>query len=129
MHRLYHVPVIGEGIVEHYADGYEGVQELAAGSNYTWAGSNSATLTYFATEVWAYDVAVPGEGCVGTPVESSSSSPSATATATATETETTVTTVNPVSAVTSAAASGACEAHEDHWHCPPGVAEPTAPPA
>jgi hypothetical protein len=69
MHRLYHVPLIGEGMVEHYADGYHGVQELAAGNNYTWAGSNSATLTYFATEVYAFDIAIPGEGCVGKEIE------------------------------------------------------------
>ncbi|KAF7869751.1 hypothetical protein EAF04_004535 [Stromatinia cepivora] len=65
LHRLYHVPLIGEDIVDHHADGYKGVQELAAGTNYTLAGHNSATLTYFATEAYAYDIAVPGEGCVG----------------------------------------------------------------
>ncbi|TEY31803.1 hypothetical protein BOTCAL_0776g00020 [Botryotinia calthae] len=65
MHRLYHVPLIGEEIVDHHADGYLGVQELAAGSNYTLSGHNSSTLTYFATEAYAYDIAVPGEGCLG----------------------------------------------------------------
>ncbi|KAJ4348002.1 uncharacterized protein N0V89_009374 [Didymosphaeria variabile] len=27
------------------------------------------------------------------------------------------------------ATGAACEPHEDHWHCPSGVAEPTTPPA
>lgn len=25
-------------------------------------------------------------------------------------------------------ASGECEPHDDHWHCPPGVSQPTTPP-
>ncbi|KAH6517528.1 hypothetical protein HBI07_242610 [Parastagonospora nodorum] len=29
----------------------------------------------------------------------------------------------------SATQSGVCEPHNDHWHCPEGVAEPTTPPA
>ncbi|OAK96531.1 hypothetical protein IQ06DRAFT_44414 [Phaeosphaeriaceae sp. SRC1lsM3a] len=29
----------------------------------------------------------------------------------------------------SATASGVCEPHNDHWHCPAGVPEPTTPPA
>ncbi|KAF1918261.1 hypothetical protein BDU57DRAFT_586715 [Ampelomyces quisqualis] len=29
----------------------------------------------------------------------------------------------------SATVSGVCEPHNDHWHCPAGVAEPTTPPA
>ncbi|KAJ0417925.1 antigen 1 [Aspergillus carlsbadensis] len=64
LHRLYHMPAIGQGLVEHYADGYEGVLELAAG-NKTEAVHDSETLQYFALEVYAYDVVVPGVGCVG----------------------------------------------------------------
>ncbi|RDW81258.1 major allergen Asp F2 [Aspergillus mulundensis] len=64
LHRLYHMPAIGQGLVEHYADGYEGVLELAAG-NGTEAVHDSETLQYFALEAYAYDVAVPGVGCVG----------------------------------------------------------------
>ena len=33
--------------------------------NATLTTSNSASLYYFATEVYAFDIAVPGEGCVG----------------------------------------------------------------
>ncbi|KAH8706978.1 hypothetical protein GQ44DRAFT_763822 [Phaeosphaeriaceae sp. PMI808] len=29
----------------------------------------------------------------------------------------------------SVTASGACEPHDDHWHCPAGVPKPTTPPA
>ncbi|KAL2825868.1 antigen 1 [Aspergillus pseudoustus] len=64
LHRLYHMPAIGQGLVEHYADGYEGVLELAEG-NRTEAVHDSETLQYFALEVYAYDVVVPGVGCVG----------------------------------------------------------------
>ncbi|KAL4804430.1 putative peptidase domain-containing protein [Aspergillus unguis] len=64
LHRLYHMPAFGQGLVEHYADGYEEVRELAEG-NRTEAVHDSETLQYFALEAYAYDVAVPGVGCVG----------------------------------------------------------------
>ncbi|KFX99104.1 hypothetical protein V490_01946 [Pseudogymnoascus sp. VKM F-3557] len=69
MHRLYHVPLVGEDEIGHYADGYSGLLELAAGANYTDAARNSASLSYFALEAYAYDIAVPGEGCAGKVVE------------------------------------------------------------
>lgn len=56
---------MGEETIDHHADGYRGVVELAKGENYTLAASNSATLTYFATEAYAFDISIPGEGCVG----------------------------------------------------------------
>ncbi|KAF7952842.1 hypothetical protein EAE96_006067 [Botrytis aclada] len=127
MHRLYHVPLIGEEIVDHHADGYHGVQELAAGSKYTLAGHNSATLTYFATEAYAYDIAVPGEGCVGKASDEkgadSHSVPAATA-ATA-STASTAPTVNPTRIIpaetssTAAAPTGTeCHTHDDGTlHC------------
>ncbi|KAI9375189.1 putative peptidase domain-containing protein [Aspergillus egyptiacus] len=69
LHRLYHMPAIGQGFVEHYADGYEGVLELAK-SNSSESLHDSETLQYFALEAYAYDVAAPGVGCVGeTPEE------------------------------------------------------------
>ncbi|KAL4971022.1 major allergen Asp F2 [Aspergillus stella-maris] len=73
LHRLYHMPAIGQGFVEHYADGYEGVLEFAEG-NRTEATHDSETLQYFALEVYAYDVAVPGVGCVGGDEEEESGS-------------------------------------------------------
>lgn len=64
LHRLYHMPAIGQGLVQHFADGYEGVLEMAGG-NSTESVRDSETLQYFALEVYAYDVAIPGVGCVG----------------------------------------------------------------
>lgn len=51
--------------VGHHADTYAEVLELAKGENASLLTSNSASLYYFATEVYAFDIAVPGEGCVG----------------------------------------------------------------
>ncbi|KAI2624619.1 major allergen Asp F2 [Hypomontagnella submonticulosa] len=56
IHRLYHLPAIGEGIVEHYADTYDECLELA---------KNNPAEAYFALDVYAFDIAVPGEGCTG----------------------------------------------------------------
>ncbi|KAF2279793.1 zincin [Westerdykella ornata] len=64
VHRLFHVPKIGEGVVEHYADGYEGALELAK-TKPEETVRNSETLQYFALEAYAFDIAVPGEGCLG----------------------------------------------------------------
>ncbi|KFY07327.1 hypothetical protein V492_07242 [Pseudogymnoascus sp. VKM F-4246] len=69
MHRLYHVPLVGEDEVGHFADGYSGLLELAKGVNHTDAARNSASLSYFALEAYAYDISVPGEGCAGKVVE------------------------------------------------------------
>ncbi|OAL24465.1 hypothetical protein AYO20_10623 [Fonsecaea nubica] len=64
LHRLYHVPVIGWGHIEHFADDYEEVVELAAGDTPE-STHDSDTLQYFALEVYAFDIAVPGVGCLG----------------------------------------------------------------
>ncbi|KAF2841051.1 zincin [Patellaria atrata CBS 101060] len=64
LHRVYHVPQIGEEIVEHYAGEYLEVLELAK-TNPEEAVRNSDTLQYFALEAYAFDIAVPGVGCVG----------------------------------------------------------------
>ncbi|KAI1445755.1 major allergen Asp F2 [Annulohypoxylon stygium] len=78
IHRLYHLPAIGEGIVEHYADTYTECLELAI-HNPEEAVRNSHTLQYFALDVYAFDIAVPGEGCTGrVPESESSAAPSAT---------------------------------------------------
>ncbi|KAJ9619270.1 Prenylated Rab acceptor protein 1 [Taxawa tesnikishii (nom. ined.)] len=61
LHRLYHVTSIGEGAVEHYADSYAECLELAE-SEPSEAVRNSHTLQYFALEVYAFEVAAPGEG-------------------------------------------------------------------
>lgn len=51
--------------VGHHADTYAEMLQLAQGGNSSLSTSNSASLYYFATEVYAFDIAVPGEGCVG----------------------------------------------------------------
>lgn len=148
LHRLLHVPKVGEGIVEHYggADEYPGVLALAE-SNPDEAVRNSDTLQYFALEVYAHDVAVPGVGCPGNYREVSSSAEghvasissaaasSAAAPVTSAAAATSVVAsaassaiASATAAATSAAAEG-CTPHEDHWHCPPGVPEPTSPPS
>jgi len=72
MHRVYHVPKIGEGVVEHYANDYAECLELAITSPEE-AVRNTDTLLYFALDVYAYDIAVPGEGCSGRMASSTSS--------------------------------------------------------
>ncbi|KAJ6443566.1 major allergen Asp f 2-like protein [Purpureocillium lavendulum] len=84
LHRLFHVPTISEGIVDHFADDYPGVLELAK-SKPDKSGVDSDTLQYFAIDVWAYDMAAPGVGCTGKAQTSGApSKPASTPTATST---------------------------------------------
>lgn len=69
IHRLYHTDKVGEGVVGHYADDYEDCLQLAM-DNPEDAARNSATLRYFALDVYGFDIAVPGQGCTGEPLES-----------------------------------------------------------
>ena len=122
---------MGEEIVGHHADGYAGVTELAKSENYTLAATNSASLSYFATEVYAFDISVPGEGCVGkltqdavddhaTPASTLGSDSMVTSTASvASVAPTRVVSGTAVAATTSAAASGQeCHTHDDGTlHC------------
>lgn len=64
LHRLYHVPAVGQNWIDHFADGYEEVVDQAK-ENATLSTHDSETLQYFALEVYAYDIAVPGVGCPG----------------------------------------------------------------
>ncbi|KAK5714350.1 Prenylated Rab acceptor protein 1 [Elasticomyces elasticus] len=98
IHRLYHTDKIGEGVVGHYADEYEECLQLAIDSPEE-AVRNSATLRYFALDVYAYDIAEPGVGCTGEPVsaeaevvvvESTSSSAAVASTTSAPESSTSV---------------------------------------
>jgi hypothetical protein len=129
MHRLYHTILVGEGIVDHHADGYHGCVELAAGENYTLAASNSASLSYFATEVYAFDISIPGEGCLGKPADEDDGAhghPTSSSAMVASVTETTVgasnTSINPTriiqttSATSSAAAAEGTAGKECHTH-------------
>lgn len=141
LHRLLHIPKVGEGVVEHYgAEGkYPGVISLAK-ENATYAVRNSDTLQYFALEVYANDVAIPGVGCPGSFTSTSTPAPAASssrlassAAATPVQAPAAVSSVraSPTSqaaAASSRAASG-CTPHDDHWHCPPGTPQPTYPPS
>ena len=59
------MPAFGENYVEHFAQDYAGALELAK-TNATFATHDSDILQYFALDVYAYDIAVPGVGCPGT---------------------------------------------------------------
>ncbi|KAF1943850.1 zincin [Clathrospora elynae] len=137
LHRLLHIPKVSEGVVGHYndeeMDKYLGVVSLAK-MNSTYAARNSDTLQYFALEVYAHDVAVPGIGCAGTynPLSFSTVAPASSASAVvgaSTMKTPAAASATLVTAAASAAPTEACEPHGNHWHCPPGVPEPTSPPA
>jgi hypothetical protein len=120
VHRLLHIPQVGEGTVEHYNDEeeekYPGVMALAK-DNSTYAARNSDSLQYFALEAYAHDIAVPGIGCAGTytPLEESAT---AAATSTASGVVASASASETPAAATSTAAAvpaEACEPHNDHW--------------
>ncbi|KAI1841465.1 hypothetical protein JX266_012305 [Neoarthrinium moseri] len=89
IHRLFHMPSVGEEVVEHYADDYEECVQLAI-DNPAQAVRNTHTLQYFALDVYAFDIALPNDGCTGkTPAHDHSEDSSTTtipSTATATTT-------------------------------------------
>ncbi|KAF4978544.1 hypothetical protein FZEAL_5077 [Fusarium zealandicum] len=64
MHRILHVPIISEEIVDHFAEDYPTVIELAK-EDPSKSVIDSDTLQYFAIDVYAYDIAAPGVGCTG----------------------------------------------------------------
>jgi hypothetical protein len=123
LHRLLHVPKVGEGVVEHYSteSKYPGVVDLAK-TNATYAVRNSDTLQYFALEVYAHDVAVPGIGCAGTYTATSTSAAAASSTRAVSSSAAPVMASATSSRVTSSAAAAAsskaataCTPHDDHW--------------
>ncbi|KAK2604596.1 hypothetical protein N8I77_007509 [Diaporthe amygdali] len=102
LHRLYHVPAFGQEYIDHYSEGYEGIIESAA-NNSPNSTHDSDGLQYFALDVYAYDIILPGEGCPGpsgppstetsssqtaSSTDSSSATASVTSTTTASSTET-----------------------------------------
>lgn len=64
MHRIFHVPTVSEGVVDHFAEEYPDVLALAK-SDPSKSVIDSDTLQYFAIDVYAYDIAAPGVGCSG----------------------------------------------------------------
>ncbi|KAL8917343.1 MAG: hypothetical protein Q9208_008013 [Pyrenodesmia sp. 3 TL-2023] len=73
LHRLYHIPAFGDNHVEHFAEGYAGALELAR-TNETYTTRDSDTLQYFAVDVYAFDIILPGVGCTGMESEAANSS-------------------------------------------------------
>lgn len=115
MHRMYHLPAIGQGYIDHYAEGYEGIIEQAA-ANKAESTHDSDGLQYFALEAYAHDIIDPGVGCPG-PFESTptSTSPAETATAIASASAaaaTTSTTEAPENCHTHADGAVHCESEE-----------------
>lgn len=118
--------------IGHHADTYADMLELAKGENASLSTSNSASLYYFATEVYAFDIAVPGKGCVGkTPPDHDdhdhndvSSTSSAVAAPTLTTAAEVTTTAQATPAETTASEmekedqKGECHTHDDGFvHC------------
>lgn len=64
MHRLYHLPAVSAGYIDHFGEDHAELLEYAE-ANSPNATRDSDGLQYFALEVYAYDIAVPGEGCAG----------------------------------------------------------------
>ncbi|KAK4222371.1 putative allergen Asp f2-like protein [Podospora fimiseda] len=69
LHRTFHVPQVSDDAVHHYAEDYDGVLEMVK-TEPEKSVYDSDTLIYFATDVYAYEVAAPGEGCTGDEEES-----------------------------------------------------------
>ncbi|ORY78519.1 putative peptidase family-domain-containing protein [Protomyces lactucae-debilis] len=114
LHRMFHLPKLnGNDLVSHFADSYDDCVTLAQ-TKPEEAVRNTHTLQWFSVEAFAFELVVPGVGCSG--FQDSIS----------------LTDASNVTAQAAAAASGkpnnGCTAHEDHWHCPAGVTEPTSPP-
>lgn len=64
LHRVFHVPRISEGVVDHFTEDYASVVALAK-TEPAKSVIDSDTLQYFAIDVYAFDVAAPGVGCTG----------------------------------------------------------------
>ncbi|KAG9604141.1 zincin, partial [Aureobasidium melanogenum] len=116
MHRLYHTTKIGEGAAEHYADTYTECLELAK-ENPAEAVRNTHTLQYFALDVYAMEIALPGEGCTGTPAEGSDDSHAAAPASSASSSVASAATTAAVSATASQSVSKTTSAGtECHTH-------------
>ncbi|KAK3702289.1 Prenylated Rab acceptor protein 1 [Vermiconidia calcicola] len=111
-HRLFHMPAVGEYTVDHYAEGYRAALELAVDHPED-AVRNTESLAFFALEVYAYDIAVPGEGCPGSlaeaPVEEEEEAAAPTPSSSSAE---------AIPASTTSAAPAECHTHSDgEVHC------------
>ncbi|OJD37900.1 major allergen asp f2 [Diplodia corticola] len=116
VHRLYHLPAVGETAVDHFADTHAECVALAR-ADPARAVRNTHSLQYFALDVYAWDVALPGEGCTGRDgADGGGGSSSSSAVAASSST-----TPSPLVSVASAAATGGgqeCHSHADGVvHC------------
>jgi len=114
LHRVYHVPKISEGIVQHYSEDYAGVLSLAM-TEPGLSVKDSDALQYFALDAYAFDVAVPGVGCSGRPSveeETEGSATSSAATSSAEASSTVAAAVTSAEVQTSTAPPSAAEAVE-----------------
>jgi hypothetical protein len=105
-------PSIGNEYIEHYLETYQEILDDAGqpGSNAT---HDSDVLQYFALEAYAYDVAVPGEGCSGEVEEVSTTAEAAAASTTASASSTLPQTVTGTMSV-----PPNCHTHEGgELHC------------
>lgn len=100
LHRLFHVPLISDEKVEHFAEDYADVIELAK-TDPEKSVFDTDALQYFAIDAWAYDIAAPGVGC-----------PGKVSAATETEEATTTTTATATTATSTAEGDS-----DDHEHC------------
>jgi hypothetical protein len=95
-------------LIDHFADGHEGVVDQAL-KNAKLSTHDSETLQYFALDVYAYDIAVPGIGCPGAqPKHEKSDGDHATTKAAATQPAPTTTTTDKPSSTTEASAVSDC---------------------
>ncbi|KAF6822331.1 Antigen 1 [Colletotrichum plurivorum] len=107
LHRAFHVPLVSLGQVEHYAEDYAEVLDLAK-NNASLSVVDSDALQYFAIDVWAYDIAAPGVGCPGELEEEEESKDDAPA----------ATTTAATPAATTSSAPQECHTHADGvLHC------------
>ena len=112
LHRMYHLPEIGQGYIDHYAEGYEGIIEAAAsGSPNTTRDSDG--LQYFALEAYAYDIIAPGVGCPGPSSPTSSSTSSAAAAPAATTSSAAASSMSSSTATATATATASAAAASD----------------
>ncbi|KAM0718509.1 hypothetical protein Q7P37_005579 [Cladosporium fusiforme] len=122
IHRLFHTDKIGEGTVFHYADTYDECLALAIEAPEE-AVRNAHTLQYFALDVYAYDIANPGQGCTGEPVvedeeDASSSVTSSAASTSSTSSAEASSTTEPTSTLDAAESTteSATESAQSHCH-------------
>ncbi|OCF30367.1 hypothetical protein I316_08011 [Kwoniella heveanensis BCC8398] len=65
LHRLLHLPVSSGGLLHDVVDTAHEAVELAKGVNASQAIHSIHTVQYYALDVYASDILLPGEGCLG----------------------------------------------------------------